>query len=163
MSSNLEKELISTILNGIESEEKEAKSLLPKTDKVVFSHNDFSYGNIIFDNHKYWIIDYEYAGVGFPSIDLASYIIESMFDFSTPQYRFLPEDEISHSTQLEFVGKYSELARLDSDDLWNEVCKSKAVVCFLGMLWAACMYTPGNVDMLNYSLKRLELYYKYKN
>jgi thiamine kinase-like enzyme len=157
----LEKEMISSILATISSEEGRVLSLLPNTEDLIFSHNDFSYGNIIYDNTKYWIIDYEYAGLGYPSIDLASYIIESMFDFSTPEYRYIPEDEISYNSQLGFVGAYAEEARLDADDLWNEVCRSKAVLCYLGALWAGCMYKPGDVNMLRYSLTRLELFNKY--
>ena len=157
-----EKMLLIHILESINNYEIEAKSLLPKCDSLKFCHNDFSYGNIINSNGRFLIIDYEYAGLGHPSIDLATYIIEGMFDFSTPAYQYFPEDEMSITSQLNMIGAYSEIARLDPDDLWNDVCKSKAVVNYLGMIWAACMYNPGDVSMLNYSINRLDLYNKYK-
>ena len=159
--SNEEKNIIAVISETIQSKEFKAKSFLPTTEEMIFSHNDFSYGNIIKGPDRYWIIDYEYSGPGHPSIDLATYIIESMFDFSGPCYRYHPEDEMPYSSQVNFVAAYADMARLDSDDLWNDVCRTKAAVNYLGMLYAACLFSPGNLDMLHYSINRLELFNKY--
>lgn len=156
-----EKEIISCISEAIFSNDFKAKSFLPSDSELVFSHNDFSYGNIIKGRDRYWLIDYEYAGLGHPSIDIASFVIDSMFDYSTPTYQYFPDEEVPHSTQLNLVGTYAELAKIDPDDLWNEVCRGKAVVNYLGILWAACMYEPGNINMLKYSLIRLNLFNKY--
>lgn len=158
----LETSLLKNVKKSIKIFKDEVFELLPKCDEYIFSHNDFSYGNVIVGENRYWIIDYEYSGLGHPSVDLASFIIETQFDFSTPKYRHIPEDEMPTETQLQFVNRYADIARIDSDELWYDVNRSKACLCYLGMIWAACQYQPGCTDMLDYSLMRKELFLKYK-
>ncbi|OMJ72454.1 hypothetical protein SteCoe_29112 [Stentor coeruleus] len=160
--SELETVLLKNVKKSIKTFRDEVFDLLPKCDEYIFSHNDFSYGNIIVGENKYWIIDYEYSGLGHPSVDLASFIIETQFDFSTPKYKYIPEDEMPIETQLKFVNRYADMARIDSDELWYDVNRSKAGLCYLGMIWAACQYQPGCADMLEYSLMRKELFLRYK-
>ena len=43
-----------------------------KSHKVVFTHNDFYYKNILYDGKKFWIIDWEYSGFNPNILDLAN-------------------------------------------------------------------------------------------
>ena len=40
--------------------------------KIVFTHNDFYYKNILYDGKKFWIIDWEYSGLNPNILDLAN-------------------------------------------------------------------------------------------
>ena len=40
--------------------------------KIVFTHNDFYYKNILYDGKKFWIIDWEYSGFNPNILDLAN-------------------------------------------------------------------------------------------
>lgn len=132
-------------------------SLLPKSD-LVFSHNDFSYRNILKTYNGLVIIDFEYADLSFPGIDLANYIVDSMFDYSRSVYEYFPEDQLSPSEESELVGTYAQESNLNEEDLTNQVQACKAAVNFMGALWAACNFTPPNYEYLEYSKVRLDLY-----
>ena len=43
-----------------------------KSHKIVFTHNDFYYKNILYDGKKFWIIDWEYSGFNPDILDLAN-------------------------------------------------------------------------------------------
>ena len=43
-----------------------------KSHKIVFTHNDFYYKNILYDGKKFWIIDWEYSGFNPNILDLAN-------------------------------------------------------------------------------------------
>jgi thiamine kinase-like enzyme len=161
--SSEEKNLIKTVTNAVENEKEQILNLISKyPEPIVFCHHDFSYGNIIQSPEKFWIIDYEYAGPGFASVDLASFIIETMFDFSKPEFQFIPDEEMPYEQQRKFSDTYAEMTGKEKDVFWKDVVKSKAVVCYLGMLWASCKYVPGDVSMLAYANTRLSLYTHYK-
>lgn len=154
----------SQIIQFINSEWNTVLSLLVNDpEEFVLCHNDFSYGNLIITPLNVKIIDYDYSGLGHPSIDLATFCIETMFDFSQPIYQFLPQDELSKDQQQAFVQYYSKFANRDFEDLWKKFLRSKATVCFLGALWAGCQYSETNTSMLDYMRIRLNLYNKYKN
>ena len=40
--------------------------------KIIFSHNDFYYKNILYDGKKFWLIDWEYSGFNPNILDLAN-------------------------------------------------------------------------------------------
>lgn len=146
-----------------ENYEEALKLVVNDSEEFVLSHNDFSYGNLIVQEQEIRIIDYEYAGPGHPSIDLASLIIETMFDFSQPEYQYLPQDELTLAQQTLLVNSYSQIQKLDPADLWGKVKRSKAVVCYLGALWAGCNYSEAKASMLDYALTRIQLFFRYKS
>ena len=150
-------EILSTI-----SDEREIRSLMPRSSDLAFLHGDFYYGNIIYGKQKYWLVDYEYSEMGHPSIDLANFIVDGMFEYSNSQFLYFPEEELSPSVQVDFVENYANAKKIDSEDLWTDVCRAKAIVNYTKMLWAACSYTPGNSKVLNYANIRLQLYNRYK-
>lgn len=154
---------ISSILVYLNSEFSSVlNSLISNPEELVLCHNDFSYGNLIVTPTGVRIIDYDYSGLAHPSIDLASFCIETMFDFSQPVYQFLPQDELRKEEQESFVRFYAHAKNWDFNDLWNKFLRSKATVCFLGALWAGCQYSESNPSMLDYLKIRLSLYEKYK-
>ncbi|HOJ45394.1 MAG TPA: choline/ethanolamine kinase family protein [Bacilli bacterium] len=55
------------------------KDLLTR-DTLVFAHNDLVRGNLLFKQHRVYVIDYEYSGVNHPLFDLASFITENNID-----------------------------------------------------------------------------------
>lgn len=155
---------ISSMLNYVNSEFSSVLDLLvDNTEEFVLCHNDFSYGNLLVTPTGVRIIDYDYSGLGHPSIDLASFCIETMFDFSQPVYQYLPQDELKKDEQENFVRFYAEARNWDFDDLWKKFLHSKAIVCFLGAFWAGCQYSESNQSMLDYLRIRLSLYEKYKS
>ena len=154
----------SQILSLINSEWSTVLSLLVyNSEEFVLCHNDFSYGNLIITSTGVKVIDYDYSGFGHPSVDLATFCIETMFDFSQPVYQFLPQEELTKDQQQVFVQHYSRFSKRDFEDMWKKFLRSKATVCFLGALWAGCQYSEANTSMLDYMRIRLSLYNKYKN
>ena len=153
-------ELISLVQ---EHYEEALKIVVNDSQEFVLSHNDFSYGNLIVQDQEILILDYEYAGPGHPSIDLASLIVETMFDFSQPEYQYLPQDELSLAHQELLVSSYSQARKMKAEVLWGQVARSKAVVCYLGALWAGCNYNDTKASMLDYALIRMQLFLKYKS
>lgn len=47
------------------------------TGKLVLCHNDLVAGNLVKDNHRHWLIDFEYASGNDPCFDLMSLITEN--------------------------------------------------------------------------------------
>ena len=43
-----------------------------KSHETVFTHNDFYYKNILNDDKKLWLIDWEFSGFNSPFLDLAN-------------------------------------------------------------------------------------------
>jgi thiamine kinase-like enzyme len=152
-----------SLLHEIDSNFDEVATWQWPSSENVLSHNDFSYGNLIVQDEKVRIIDFEYSGPGHPSTDLASFLIETMFDFSQSDYRFFPQDELPLQDQKSLVFHYCQLRNLDGEDMWLKVKKSKAIVCFLGALWAGCNFSEEKPSMIDYAFIRLELFNRFKN
>jgi thiamine kinase-like enzyme len=157
-----QKQVYEEILEAV-GNEREIVELMPKTNATAFLHGDCFYGNIIFGKQKYWFVDYEYSEMGHPSIDLANFIMESMFEYNENRIGYFPESEISLSAQMDFVEKYADSKGIDSEDLWNDVCRAKAIVNCTKMLWAACSYRPHTEYLIDYAKIRLELFRRFKN
>ena len=151
-------EIVDTI-----SDEREILSLMPRTNEYAFLHGDLCYSNIIYGKQKYWLIDYEYSEIGHPSIDLANYIIDGMFENDGTAFTYFPEDEMNPSSQIDFVERYAVAKGIDSEDLWSDVVRAKAVVNYTKMLWAACVFRPNNPEILNHARTRMQLYNRFKN
>lgn len=62
----------------------ELESCLPAY-RPTFCHNDMMPGNVIIDESRVWIIDWEYAGCGDPCFDLAGFASNCEFDPATEQ------------------------------------------------------------------------------
>lgn len=124
---------------------------------------DLSYQNILKTENRLWIIDYEYADLAYHGLDLANYINERLYEYNYKLFEFFPEDEMSPSTQREFVEIYSVDMGLQFEDLWNEVQKCRAIVNYVGALWAGCMFKPTNYDFLDYSELRFSQFRHFSN
>jgi thiamine kinase-like enzyme len=56
-----------------------AKNVLQQAQRLVPSHNDLVLENILFDGHKVWVIDWEYASMASPYWDLATLCNQAQF------------------------------------------------------------------------------------
>ena len=79
----------------------------------VFCHNDWVDGNLLFDDHRLYLIDYEYSGMNHPYFDVMSFLSENEIDDPLLRERFY---------QIYFDGNipYDELKQweLFEDVLW---------------------------------------------
>lgn len=87
----------------------------------VLSHNDLGSNNLLYSNHRVWLIDFEYAGINHPWIDIATLWIDRHEEHS-----------------LEGIGQmYAEVAQFELNTLEIETLKAAAELCsLLGMAWA---------------------------
>jgi thiamine kinase-like enzyme len=85
--------------------------------KHVLSHNDLVDGNLLFDNKRLYIIDYEYAGYNHPLFDAASFLSENNIESKKDIITFLKAYLKSDYT----VSKYNQLMRWYrfNDLLWS--------------------------------------------
>lgn len=58
------------------------------SSKQVFCHNDWVDGNILFDEQRMYLIDYEYAGMNHPYFDVMSFLSENEIDDPTLREAF---------------------------------------------------------------------------
>ena len=70
-------------------------------------HTDIHSDNIIVNNNKCFIIDWEYAGMGHPSIDLGNIICELYTNYNTQEYNY---DKITDSDITMILGLYNNPA-----------------------------------------------------
>ncbi len=85
-------------------------------NNLVLCHNDLVNGNLLFDNKRLYIIDYEYAGMNNKMFDLASFLSEN--------------DITDEKTILDFL-KYYYLDKY-SDDIFEDL---KIWYIFNDILW----------------------------
>lgn len=74
---NYEKKRIKFVIQEIESFAR-ANELLPEFPSVL-SHGDFQPGNLLLDEEKFWIIDWEFSDRRSQSYDILTYLLESRF------------------------------------------------------------------------------------
>jgi thiamine kinase-like enzyme len=85
--------------------------------KHVLSHNDLVDGNLLFNNQRIYIIDYEYAGYNHPLFDAASFLSENNIESKKDIVSFLKAYlKSEYSSQ-----KYDQLMRWYrfNDLLWS--------------------------------------------
>lgn len=158
------KELLDEVLWLTTPEALHEVSCLYPSSPLVFSHNDLSYFNILKDERRFTILDYEYADASYAAVDLAYYLNEVLFDYTYSEYpgvRVCLEDDMSSSQIQRFVEIYAESSGQDAGRLGGEVAQCRAAVDFLGALWAANMAkeTEGrDFDFLAYAKLRLNEY-----
>lgn len=147
----------------------EVFSLLPKHNEYVICHNDISYMNILKNDSKFTIIDYEFADMNWASSDLAYYMNEVMYDYSVPRYpsfELCRQDDFTQTETQEFIESYCETqSHLDSEDMNNEVRAMRPAVNFMGALWAACNFLndESEFDTLLYAQVRLREYIRMRD
>jgi thiamine kinase-like enzyme len=86
---------------------------IPKTDHLVFSHNDYRYTNILVNDRDLRIVDYEYSGFSFRGVDLATYVNEALYTYNHPEFPFFSLDagnELKAEVVTEFLAEYSRVA-----------------------------------------------------
>ncbi len=75
-----------TILQSV----REILDRMPPLDGQCLVHGDLIPNNFIHDDQRLWLIDWEYAGLGHPAVDLA--MVASNFELSDPQTQALVEN-----------------------------------------------------------------------
>lgn len=141
----------------------EVFSLLPKTDNHVICHNDISYMNILKEDTKFTIIDYEFADMNWASSDLAYYMNEVMYDYSVPSYpsfELCRQDDFTTAEMNEFIESYCVNESILAEDMINEVIRMRPAINFMGALWAACNFLneESEFDTLLYAKVRMNEY-----
>ena len=111
-------------------------SLSCRKEQIIFSHNDLSRENILF-NKKYFFIDWEYASANSPYFDLASII--SSYDFNDEEIGYL------------FDG-YNKNFIFDLEKLKNWV----KFTYFLDYIWRQCLVETTKHDEKSLRVMDLE-------
>ena len=111
-------------------------SLYCRKEQIIFSHNDLSRENILF-NKKYFFIDWEYASANSPYFDLASII--SSYDFNDEEIGYL------------FDG-YNKNFIFDQEELKNWV----KFTYFLDYIWRQCLIETTKHDEKSLRIMDLE-------
>ena len=126
--------------------EKESKSY-----EKVFTHNDFFYKNILDDDKKLWLIDWEFSGFNSPYLDLAN--LSKNNEFSEDDDNFILEEyyEDSITSKSKFKLHLFKCVSLLNEVLWSMISEisSKKVFDF--------------VSYTNNMLKRYEKQFDYYN
>ena len=126
--------------------EKESKSY-----EKVFTHNDFFYKNILDDDKKLWLIDWEFSGFNSPYLDLAN--LSKNNEFSEDDDNFILEgyygDSISSNSKIKL--HMFKCVSLLNEVLWSMVAEISSTKVF---------------DFVSYTdkvLKRYEKQFDYYN
>ena len=87
--------------------------IIPRGSPIVFSHLDLSPLNIMInkDTKDIYFIDFEFAGYGYRSFDIATMLNELKFNFlfyEPPYYQYIPENEPSNELIKQYVISYGE-------------------------------------------------------
>ncbi|AFN82622.1 choline kinase-like protein [Encephalitozoon romaleae SJ-2008] len=113
--------------------------------KAVMCHNDLQPGNILVSKDEVVLIDFEFAAMGSPVIEIANLFCEAGYDYS--RYVFLEERFPSAEEQMEFVREY-----MGGDESWLEIVRlvpgAMAYSHFLWYLWAWCNKRCGSSEVL---------------
>jgi thiamine kinase-like enzyme len=96
--------------------------------RPVLCHNDLLPANFIDDGHRLWLVDWEYAGMGHPSFDLANLAANAGFD----------DDQ-----EAELIAAYR--GRVEPDDL-AELRIYRAASLLREALWATIQTVASDID-----------------
>ena len=122
-----------------------------KSHETVFTHNDFFYKNILDDDKKLWLIDWEFSGFNSPYLDLAN--LSKNNEFSEDDDNFILEayEGDSITSNSKFKLHLFKCVSLLNEVLWSMVSEisSKKVFDF--------------VSYTNNMLKRYEKQFDYYN
>ena len=126
--------------------EKESKSHIK-----VFTHNDFFYKNILDDDKKLWLIDWEFSGFNSPYLDLAN--LSKNNEFSENDDSFILDEYYGDSITSHSKYKFHMLkcASLLNEVLWSMVAEISSTKVF------------DFVSYTNNVLKRYEKQFDYYN
>ena len=116
-----------------------------KSHKTVFTHNDFYYKNILYDDKKLWLIDWEFSGFNSPFLDLAN--VSKNNELSEDDDNFILEEYYGDSFDSNFKYKFH---------------MQKCVSLLNGALWSmiAEIFSKKVFDYVSYTDKMLKRYEK---
>ena len=116
-----------------------------KSHKTVFTHNDFYYKNILYDDKKLWLIDWEFSGFNSPFLDLAN--VSKNNELSEDDDNFILEEYYGDSFDSNFIYKFH---------------MQKCVSLLNGALWSmiAEIFSKKVFDYVSYTNKMLKRYEK---
>ena len=105
--------------------EKESKSY-----EKVFTHNDFFYKNILDDDKKLWLIDWEFSGFNSPYLDLAN--LSKNNEFSEDDNNFILEEYYGDSITSNSKHKFHmfKCVSLLNEVLWSMVAEISSTKVF---------------------------------
>ncbi len=110
---------------------------------VSLCHNDLLPGNILRSGERFWLIDWEYAGLGSPLFDLGG--LASNFGFTPDQERLLLQSYFGDTPDVTLMQRYDAMkcASLLRETLWSMVSE---------------LISDVDVDYAAYSLSNLNAY-----
>ena len=97
---------------------------------LVLGHNDLLAGNILDDGSRLWLIDWDYAGFGTPSFDLANLVTNN---------------GLTTEAELELLGRYLDTAHLDAETRSNHRCM-RILSLLREALWGMVSATRPSVE-----------------
>ena len=116
---------LNNFIKDCEIFEKESKS-----HEKVLTHNDFFYKNILDDDKKLWLIDWEYSGFNSPYLDLAN--LSKNNEFSEDDDSFILEryygDSITSNSKIKF--HMFKCVSLLNEVLWSMVAEISSTKVF---------------------------------
>ena len=122
-----------------------------ESNEKIFTHNDFFYKNILDDDKKLWLIDWEFSGFNSPYLDLAN--LSKNNEFSEDDDNFILEgyygDSISSNSKIKL--HMFKCVSLLNEVLWSMVAEISSTKVF---------------DFVSYTdnvLKRYEKQFDYYN
>lgn len=158
------KKLLHELTVSLHEEQSKALALVPKSEGLVFSHNDTAIGNFLKHDSGVHLIDYEYAGLNFPAFDIAMLTNEVVMEYypNKPEsFRINTDHELSKERLNALVETYCCESEMRESEIWQQFYKCKALAHYGCFLWALCQYRPGTeswFDLLRFAETRLLCY-----
>ena len=123
---------------ALETEFVDEKNIINKAKKLYkkyplcFCHNDLLYANFLKSKERYYLIDYEYAGLNIALFDIAS---------------FLSENNINDKKlQVKFIKKYFNYF---DDSLYEDITTMFNLLDLLWYYWASALYKLYKEEIFN--------------
>ncbi|XP_074659766.1 choline/ethanolamine kinase-like isoform X2 [Tubulanus polymorphus] len=160
------------------------QTLLLVKSPVVFCHNDFQEGNILYlpgtdgnSDFELMPIDFEYCGYNYRGFDIGNHFCEWAIDYKVdvpPFYEFDADGYPSKDQQVHFVKEYlkanrgSNCADPGDEEIENILVEANTFGLashFMWVLWSLIQYNISSIefDYLEYAEVRLDCYYQLKN
>lgn len=97
------------LVDSYQDAKSKVKIVSQQDNRLVPSHNDLVLENILFDSHRIWIIDWEYATMASPYWDLATLCNEGQFTVSQAENLLSLYENKGQALDLKILSYYRDL------------------------------------------------------